>query len=163
MLKLRSIATRLILAISVTVAVAAAVLGTFSLMTQRSLTQIALERELKLQYDSVIAALEYEGRAALAVTAVVAAMPPVQDAVAHGDRDALLALLGDSQKALTKLGLPQFNFETPPATMLLRVRDPKSFGDDISARRTTIVENRTGPASRFPASRWGATRSPSSR
>jgi methyl-accepting chemotaxis protein len=145
MFKLRSISARLILAISVTAAVAAAVLGTFSLMTQRSLTQLALERELKLQYDSVIAAVEYEGRAALAVTAVVAAMPPVQDSVARGDRDALMALLGDSQTALTKLGLPQFNFETPPATMFLRVRDPKAFGDDISARRTTIVEsNRTG-------------------
>jgi methyl-accepting chemotaxis protein len=145
MFQLRSISARLILAISVTAAVAAAVLGTFSLMTQHSLTQLALERELKLQYDGVIAAVEYEGRAALAVTAVVAAMPPVQDAVARGDRDALMALLGDSQTALTKLGLPQFNFETPPATMLLRVRDPKAFGDDISARRTTIVEsNRTG-------------------
>jgi methyl-accepting chemotaxis protein len=145
MFNLRSIAARLILAICVTAAVAAAVLGTFSLMQQRSLTQLALERELKLQYDSVIAAVEYEGRAALAVTAVIAAMPAVQDTVARGDREALMALLGDSQKALDKLGLPQFNFETPPATMFLRVRDPKSFGDDISARRATIVEsNRTG-------------------
>jgi methyl-accepting chemotaxis protein len=145
MLKLRSIAARLVLAISLTAAVAAAVLGTFSLMTQRSLTQLALERELKLQYDSVITALEYEGRAALAVTAVIAAMPPVQDAVARGDRDSLIALLGDSQKALKTLGMPLLNFETPPAIMLLRLHDHKAFGDDISARRTTIVEsNRTG-------------------
>src|ERR1700760_5049150 len=130
MFKLRSIAARLILAICVT----AAVLGTFSLMQQRSLTQLALERELKLQYDSVIAAVEYEGRAALAVSSVIAAIPGVQDSLARGDRDALMALLGDSQKALNTLGMPQFNFETPPATMFLRVRDPKSFGDDISAR-----------------------------
>src|SRR6201989_365897 len=145
MFKPRSFAARLVLAICVTVAVAAAVLGTFSLIQQRSLTQLALERELKLQYDSVIAAVDYEGRAALAVTAVLAAMPPIQDAVARGDRDALMALLGDSQTALTKLGLPQLNFETPPAIMLLRVRDPKAFGDDISARRPTVVDsNRTG-------------------
>src|SRR5215469_7951702 len=111
MFKLRSIAARLVLAICVTVAVAAAVLGTFSLIKQRSLTQLALERELKLQYDSVIAAVEYEGRAALAVTSVIAAMPPVQDAVARADRDALMALLGESQKALKTLGMPLLNFE----------------------------------------------------
>jgi methyl-accepting chemotaxis protein len=120
-------------------------MATFSLMKQRSLTELALERELKLQYDSVIAALDYEGRAALAVTSVIAAMPPVEDAVARSDRDALMALLGGSQKALKELGMPLLNFETPPAIMLLRTHDPKAFGDDISARRATIVEsNRTG-------------------
>ena len=145
MFKLGSIAARLVLAICVTVAVAAAVLGTFSLMKQRSLTELALERELKLQYDSVIAALDYEGRAALAVTSVIAAMPPVEDAVARSDRDALMALLGGPQKALKALGMPLLNFETPPAIMLLRTHDPKAYGDDISARRATIVEsNRTG-------------------
>src|SRR5947199_332982 len=124
MFKLRSIAARLILAICVTVAVACAILGTFSISQQRSLTQLALERELKLQYDSVIAALEYEGRAALAVTSVIAALPPVEDAVARGDRDALMNLLGGAQKALKAQGMPLLNFETPPAIMLLRTHDP---------------------------------------
>jgi methyl-accepting chemotaxis protein len=33
----------------------------------------------------------------------------------------------------------------PPATYFLRVQDPKTHGDDASARRTTVVEaNRTG-------------------
>ena len=70
MFKLRSIAARLILAISLTVAVACAILGTFSVMQQRSLTRLALDQQLKLQYDSVIAAIDYEGRAALAVSSV---------------------------------------------------------------------------------------------
>ena len=72
MFKLRSIAARLILAISLTVAAACGILGTFSIVQQRSLTQLALDQQLKLQYDSVIAALDYEGRAELAVSAVVA-------------------------------------------------------------------------------------------
>ena len=67
MFKIRSIAVRLILAISLTVAVACGILGTFSIVQQRSLTQLALDQQLKLQYDSVIAAIDYEGRAALAV------------------------------------------------------------------------------------------------
>ncbi len=61
MFKLRSIAARLILAITLTAAVACGVLGTFSIIQQRSLTRLALDQQLKLQYDSVMAALDYEG------------------------------------------------------------------------------------------------------
>jgi methyl-accepting chemotaxis protein len=69
-------------------------------MQERSMTQLALDQQLKLQYDSVISALDYEGRAALAVSATVAALPPVIDAIAKGDRAALLSLLAGSQAAL---------------------------------------------------------------
>jgi methyl-accepting chemotaxis protein len=84
MFKLRSIAARLILAITLTAAVACGVLGTFSIIQQRSLTRLALDQQLKLQYDSVMAALDYEGRAALAVGAVIANLPPVAEAVVKG-------------------------------------------------------------------------------
>jgi len=145
MFKLRSIAARLILAISLTVAVACGILGTFSIIQQRALTQLALDQQLKLQYDSVIAAIDYEGRAARAVSAVVAALPPVADAVAKGDRDGMVALLGGAQAALKAQGMPLLNLTLPPATIFLRVHDPKAFGDDISVRRLTVVEaNRTG-------------------
>ena len=97
MFKLRSIAARLILAISLTVAAACAILGTFSVIQQRALTRLALDQQLKLQYDSVIAAIDYEGRAALAVSSVIAALPPVADAIAKGDRDCLAALLGGAR------------------------------------------------------------------
>ena len=145
MFKLRSIAARLILAISLTVAVACAILGTFSMMQQRALMRLAPDQQLKLQYDSVMAALDYEGRAAMAVSATVAALPPVADAVTKGDRDALFALLGDATRTLKAQGLPLVNLILPPATMFLRLHDPKAFGDDLSARRLTIVEaNKTG-------------------
>src|ERR1700676_1437983 len=109
MFKLRSIAARLMLAISLTVAVACGILGTFSILQQRSLTQLALEQQLKLQYDSVIAALDYEGRAALAVSATVAALPQVADFAIKGDRDGLSSLLGDANKALKAQGMPLMN------------------------------------------------------
>ena len=68
-----SIAVRLILAISLTVAVACGILGTFSIVQQRSLTQLALDQQLKLQYDSVIAAIDYEGaRSACGQSSVIA-------------------------------------------------------------------------------------------
>jgi methyl-accepting chemotaxis protein len=145
MFKLRSIAARLILAISLTVAAACGILGTFSIIQQRSLTRLALDQQLKLQYDSVIAALDYEGRAALAVSAVIATLPPVAEAVAKGDRDALMALLQGSLAALKPQGMPLISFHTPPATAFFRVHEPKLFGEDISARRKTVVEsNKTG-------------------
>jgi methyl-accepting chemotaxis protein len=145
MFKLRSIAVRLILALSLTVAAACGILGTFSVVQQRSLMQLALDQQLKLQYESVIAALDYEGRAALAVSAVIATLPPVTEAVAKGDRDALMALLQGSLASLKQQGMPLISFHTPPATAFFRVHEPKLFGEDISARRKTVVEsNKTG-------------------
>jgi methyl-accepting chemotaxis protein len=145
MFQLRSIAARLILAISLTVAAACGILGTFSIIQERSLMRLALDQQLKLQYDSVIAAIDYEGRAALAVSAVVATLPPVAEAVAKSDRDALTALLQGPMAALKAQGIPLISFHTPPATAFYRAHDPKTFGEDISARRTTVVEsNKTG-------------------
>jgi methyl-accepting chemotaxis protein len=145
MFKLRSIAARLILAISLTVAAACGILGTFSILQQRSLTRLALDQQLKLHYDSVIAAIDYEGRAALAVSAVIATLPPVTEAVANGNRDALMTLLQGSLEALKPQGIPLISFHTPPATAFFRVHAPKIFGEDISGRRKTVVEsNNTG-------------------
>jgi len=145
MFKPRSIAARLILTISLTVAVACAILGTFSVFQQRSLTQLALQQQLKLQYDSVIAALDYEGRAALAVSAAIATFPPVVDAVAAGDRDKLAALLRDTETALKAQGIPAISFHVPPGVALYRVHLPQAFGDDVSKRRVTVADSlRTG-------------------
>jgi len=52
MFSVRSIAARLILAISPLAAITCTVLGTFSLVHQRSLRQWALDRQPKSQYDS---------------------------------------------------------------------------------------------------------------
>jgi methyl-accepting chemotaxis protein len=145
MFKLRSIAARLILATSLTVVVACGVLGTFSILQQRTLTRLALDQQMRLQYDSVIAALDYEGRTALAVSAVIATLPPVADAVAAGDRSKLLALLQQPLDALKAQGIPLISFHTPPAVAFFRVHAPKVFGEDISARRATVVKsNATG-------------------
>ena len=145
MFKLRSISARLILAISLTVAAACAVLGTFSIIQQHTLTRLALEQQLKLQYDSIIAAIDYEGRAALAVSSTFAALKPVGDFVANNDREGLLAFLTDANKALKAQGMPLITFEQPPAIVFARVHNQKTFGDDISGRRKTVVEAlRTG-------------------
>ena len=141
MFQLRSIAARLILAISLTVAAACGILGTFSILQERALTRLALDQQLKLQYDSIIATLDYEGRAGLAVSAVIANLPPVVEAVAKGDREALQPLLQAPFEAIKAQGIPLISFHAPPATAFWRVHDPKHFGEDISARRSTVVES----------------------
>ena len=147
MFQLRSIAARLILAISLTVAAACGILGTFSVMQERALMRLALDQQLKLQYDSVIATLDYEGRAGLAVSAVLANLPPIADAVAKGDRAAMEQLLSAPLEAIKAQGIPLISFHAPPAINFFRAHDPKHFGEDISARRNTVVEsNRTGKA-----------------
>src|SRR5467141_3213926 len=143
MFKLRSISARVILTISLTVAVACGILGTFSIVQQRSLTSLALDQQLKLQYNSVMAALDYEGRAALAVSAVIANLPPVAEAVAKGERDLLMTLLQAPLAAIKPQGMPLISFQAPPATNFFRVHAPKIFGEDISARRKTVVESNT--------------------
>ena len=124
MFKLRSISARVILTISLTVAVACGILGTFSIVQQRSLMRLALDQQLKLQYDSVMAALDYEGRAALAVSAVIANLPPVGDAIAKGERDPLMVLLQGSLAAIKPQGMPLISFQTPPATNFFRIHEP---------------------------------------
>jgi methyl-accepting chemotaxis protein len=46
-------------------------------------------------------------------------------------------------KALDAQGIPLISFHTPPATAFFRVHAPKVFGEDISARRKTVVESNT--------------------
>src|SRR5215212_7199067 len=140
MFKIRSISARLILAISLSVAAACGILGAFSIAQQHSLTRLALKQQMQLQYDSVIAAVDYEGRATLAVSSVIGALPPVANAIAKGDREGLAALLDGPMKALTAQGIPLITFQTPPALVFYRVHSPKVFGDDISGRRKTVLQ-----------------------
>jgi methyl-accepting chemotaxis protein len=140
MFKIRSISARLILAISLSVAAACGILGAFSIAQQHSLTRLALKQQMQLQYDSVIAAVDYEARATLAVSSVIGALPPVANAIAKGDREGLAALLDGPMKALTAQGIPLITFQTPPALVFYRVHSPKVFGDDISGRRKTVLQ-----------------------
>jgi methyl-accepting chemotaxis protein len=140
MFNVRSISARLILAISLIIAVTCAVLGVFSVVQQRSLTRLALDQQLKVEYESVVAAIDYEGRAAVAIGSVIAALPPVGEAVAKGDRDSLVALLSGAAAALRTQGIPRLTLALPPAVIFLRLLDPKTYGDDVSARRPMIVK-----------------------
>jgi methyl-accepting chemotaxis protein len=131
------------LAISVVMGVACVALTLFSDMQQRSLMTLALRQQLELHYQNAIAALEYEARTARAVGGVIAALPPVKEYVLSNDREGVLRLLGPAQAALKAQGIPITNITLPPATLFVRLWDPKAFGDDVSARRKTLVTANT--------------------
>jgi methyl-accepting chemotaxis protein len=98
------------------------------------------ERELRSHYDALQSRLGQESRRAAAMSAVVASIPAVQEAMARGDRDALMGLFGAGFAALkSDYGVDQFQFHTPPAISYLRVHQPQKFGDDLSSFRKTVV------------------------
>jgi methyl-accepting chemotaxis protein len=106
-----------------------------------NLIERASERELQGQYQSVRFLIDQEATSMAALSLALAKMPPVQDAMAAGDRKALLALTEPGYKALkAEIGVEQVQFHTPPATSFLRVHLPNRFGDDISSFRPTVVE-----------------------
>jgi methyl-accepting chemotaxis protein len=145
MFKFRTISARLVLAISLIIALTCGILGEFSILQQRSLMRLALDQQLTLDFESITAAIDYEGRAARTVSIALAALPPVADAFAKADRDTLASLLGGTQKELQGQGVPFITLHLPTGIVLLRVHDPKSFGDDVSERRPTVVAaNKTG-------------------
>ncbi len=104
------------------------------------LVERADERELRSHYDALQSRLIQESERAAAMSAVVAAMPPVQEAMAHGDRETLMKFFAAGFAGLkSDYGVEQFQFHTPPAISFLRVHQPEKFGDDLSGFRKTVV------------------------
>jgi len=100
----------------------------------------AEQRELRGYFKAIEASMAAESRLAVTLSALVAGMPPVQQAMADGNREQLMEWLGPAYQALSEnYGAKQFQFHTPPATSFLRVHQPQKFGDDLSSFRHTVV------------------------
>jgi len=134
-LRFRMMASMIALAIGVTIAV---LIGAVVLM--RGMVDEADRRELDGHFSALQNSIGQEAERAASMSAVVAALPPVADAFAKGDRDTLMALLGPVFAALkTSENVEQLQFHTAPATSFLRVHQPAKFGDDLSSFRATVV------------------------
>ena len=103
--------------------------------------ETAEQRELKAVYENVISEIDALGKEALAVSALVAEMPTVQDAMKQQDRSTLSTMFVPGFKTMkTTYKVRQFQFHLPPATSFLRVHKPNKFGDDLSGFRKTVLE-----------------------
>ncbi|MBR0718097.1 methyl-accepting chemotaxis protein [Bradyrhizobium liaoningense] len=131
---------RITVALAVTAAATAlfAVLGAMWIIS--GIIDRADQRELRSHYDALQSRISEESHRAAAMSAVVAAMPATQEAMAKQDREALVRLFGPVFAAIkSDYGVDQFQFHVPPATSYLRVHQPAKFGDDLSGFRKTVV------------------------
>lgn len=78
MTKLHSLRTRLIALISLLAIAICGALAAFFLPQQSRLVDTALEREMQAQYASVIAAIDYERKSALALSTFASNLPEVR-------------------------------------------------------------------------------------
>ncbi len=103
--------------------------------------QRAEERELNGKLQALRASVTASTGTAAAMGHLLAGLPDVQAAVATRDRQRLTEMFVPGFQALkADTGTENFNFQTPPATTVLRVHQPGFFDDDISAFRKTVVE-----------------------
>lgn len=131
---------RITVALAVTAAATAlfAVFGAMWIIS--GIIDRADQRELRSHYDALQSRIAEESHRAAAMSAVVAAIPATQEAMAKQDRDALVKLFGPVFAATkSDYGVDQFQFHVPPATSYLRVHQPTKFGDDLSGFRKTVV------------------------
>jgi len=105
------------------------------------LLEDAERRELASIFENVKASIVAQGSSAKAMSALVAGIPEVQQAIAAKDRERLSSLFVSGFGELKKnYGVRQFQFHLPPATSFLRVHKPAKFDDDLSSFRHTVVE-----------------------
>lgn len=111
-----------------------------SLSSLETVINTAERNELDAHVREVTGSITSESRLAEALSTLVAALPPVQERFAAGDRTALQTLFEPGYRILKdRYDADLFQFHTPPATSFLRVHKPEKFGDDLSAFRHTVV------------------------
>jgi len=137
---LKSISARMIVAIILVAIGSCAMLAGFSFWRQQATIDVALERELRSDYANLIVALEAETRTTLAVSETIAAMQAVKEVVRAGDRNAVLKILKEAHSKLAPRGLDLVTVQVPPATTLMRIHKPESFGDNVADRRKMVVD-----------------------
>ncbi|MCP5312280.1 MAG: methyl-accepting chemotaxis protein [Chromatiaceae bacterium] len=102
------------------------------------------QRELRAAFSSVTAEIDSLGREAQSLSAAIAGIPDVQQAMLTQDRQRLADMFVPGFKQLkADHQVRQFQFHLPPATSFLRVHKPEKFGDDLSGFRKTVVESNT--------------------
>jgi len=113
--------------------------GLFLWQSNRA-SEESLSREIASAYSTTVDLIDQERVPVEALGRAIAVMPPVIDAFAARDKDALLKLTQAAQKAMdARFGNLAINFHAPPAVAFLRVWKPEQAGDDISPRRKSVV------------------------
>lgn len=101
----------------------------------------AMQTELRTVSELAQSLIVGEATGAAAQAAMVTQLPPVKEAMKTKDRDALIKLMVPAYNVLhQKFHVVQGHFHVPPATSLLRVRNPEKYGDDLSKDREMVLK-----------------------
>jgi len=140
MSKLHSVRTRLVGVIALVAVSVCGALAAFFLPQQAKLVELALDREMKSEYESVMAAIDYERKAMVSLSLLIANLPEVQEAFAASDSDRLMKTLVNSRNMLnSQFGYGLVTFSNRSSVIFLRIHNPKVKGDDVSSRRKMVA------------------------
>jgi len=120
--------------------------GTTSLIllglnNQKRLIESQEKKKLHDYYQAFSDQIEDRNRSALSLAYQVAKSPPVQEAFARRDTQALLHLLSPSYEVIKeKFNVKQFHFHTKPATSFLRLHRIYQSGEAMASFRHTITK-----------------------
>ncbi|MBL8671225.1 MAG: HAMP domain-containing protein [Alphaproteobacteria bacterium] len=134
-----SLRGRLIVAFMLIGTASSALLGGYVLWRQVDSDRQLVDAYARLEFGTVEAALQAEQRTAATLSRAIAALPGVIAATAAKDRAAVIAALGASQAAIDPKAIA-LNVHVPPGVAFVRLWNPTAFGDDLTARRKTVVE-----------------------
>lgn len=141
MLSFKSISVRIMVAILLVAAATCAALVMFGLWRQQVTADIALDRELRADYANLVAATDAETRTALAAAHSLSTIGPLKEALKAGNRDRAIEVLNEGWNQIKPLGLELVSVHIPPSTAFLRTHNPKTFGDNVGARRKMVVQS----------------------
>jgi methyl-accepting chemotaxis protein len=134
-----SIVTRVMAAMTAAVLTTGAAAGGFAVFKQDEFRDAAIREQMHIQADAMQSLIETETASALRLAHLMATLPPVRDAYLRDDRQAVLDLFAEGQKAIGS-EVAGLNLQKLPAIAWARIHKPSAFGDDISARRRMLVD-----------------------
>ena len=128
------------LALITCVAAVLAFIGSLAYQNAGETVDWAKKKQLSSIATMIEVFLREQGRQTTAAAELLASLPQIGELVAKNDRDGLLTmLLPGYRKEVTKYGVEAVDIVTPPATTVVRLRDPGRFGDDQSGYRPILV------------------------
>jgi methyl-accepting chemotaxis protein len=136
--RLKSLGTGLALGMAFVAFLACAGFAAVLLVNQHGSIADDTERRLSAARTGFENALAAETREVMTASEILAALPVVANGVAARDRAAVIAALQEGQLAAQARG-QRLNVHLPPAVNLVRLWRLDLHGDDIAARRRTLV------------------------
>jgi len=137
----RSLVLRLVLSMSAMALLACVTLFTIVFVDRVALDTRTIERDVTGKYEDVLDQMQSELAVVRAIAASLAPVPAIREAALSGDRARMAAVLDPILAGIRETsGVPILWLSKAPGIALYRAHAPEVHGDNVTARRTTVVE-----------------------